>query len=96
VCKNEATEELEIRISPTVARRDAALDGRIRMLVLQHVLPMARSRGEHFRAQVEIRQTADGNPECLVVYMLRMHTYTADVYRVDVDRDFNFIGLEEG
>ncbi len=41
------------------------------------------------KVQVEVEVDSQGNPNALLVSLLRAYTYTADIIRVEVDADLN-------
>lgn len=49
---------------------------------------LVTSREPYHKAQVEVEHGPDGRPKALVASLLRAHTYTADVVRVDVDAEY--------
>ena len=48
----------------------------------------------YFKVNVVVKHHRDGKPEALIVYMLRAHTYTADVVRLDVDAQYKVRSIE--
>jgi hypothetical protein len=65
---------------------------KIEQLVRRRLL--AKSKKPYHKVQVEVERAAGGMPKALVVSMLRAKTYTADVFKVNVDRDYNLRSIE--
>jgi len=61
--------------------------------VVQGVLPKAKA--DYSSVSVKIRRGVDGAPDHLVAYMLRKDTYTADVVKVVVDKNYAVKEIEE-
>lgn len=68
-------------------------ESRITNVIRREVL--AKAKVSYHSVSVKIRRTPDGSPKSLIVYMLRKDTYTADVKKVDVDKNYKFKGIEE-
>jgi len=49
----------------------------------------------YFKVNVVVKHRRDGKPEALVAYMLRAHTYTADVVKLDVDDQYKVRSVEK-
>jgi len=82
-------EDVEVVVLPDAnGKAYAAADRRkIQQVVLANAMPKG---GEPYhKAQVAVKHAADGSPKTLIVTLLRAHTYTADVVKVTVDRDYN-------
>lgn len=52
------------------------------------------SKVPYHKVQVEVKHRPDGSPESLVASLLRAHTYTADIVKVNVDSDYNVKSIE--
>ena len=61
--------------------------------VSNHVLP--KSKIEYSSVKVKVKRKDDGSPNYLVAYMLRKDTYTADVVKIDVDKNYKVKGTDE-
>ncbi len=91
--KKSPQKRVEIAVVPeaTAGGLGAAERARIEQVVEARLL--ARTDEPYHRIQVEVERTKDGVPAALVVSMLRARTYTADVYRVEVDPSFNVVSI---
>lgn len=49
----------------------------------------------YHKVNVVVKHKRDGSPEALVAYMLRAHTYTADVVRLDVNESYKVTSIEK-
>jgi hypothetical protein len=65
---------------------------KIRRLVRERLL--LTSKEPYHKVQVEVKHRSDGSPESLMVSMLRAYTYTADIVKVNVDRNYNVKSIE--
>jgi len=66
----------------------------IQQLVRQKLL--LTSMEPYNKAQVEVQLAKDGSPKALMVTLLRAYTYTADMVRVTVDRNYTVKSIERG
>jgi len=48
----------------------------------------------YHKVQVVVKHKASGKPEAIIAYMLRAHTYTADIARLDVDEQYSVRSVE--
>jgi hypothetical protein len=69
----------------------AAERRKIQQLVKKELL--LTSMEPYHKAQVEVRMAADGAAKELLVSLLRVHTYTADVVRVTVSADYKVTSI---
>lgn len=77
----------EAKKAPTAAERN-----KIRRLVRDKLL--VTSKEPYHKVQVEVEKAPDGSPKALIASMLRANTYTADIVRMNVDRDYNPTSVE--
>jgi hypothetical protein len=83
--------DIEVRIV-SEADVEPSDELKIRRLVLED---LASRRDEpYYKAQVEVERTPEGNPEALTVSLLSSRSYSAHVFRVQVDHQFNTISVE--
>ncbi len=79
--------KIKVFASPEAYRvYDAQDEGRIVDVVRKQVLP--REKAEYHSVKVKVKRRKDGSPKYLVTYMLRKDTYTADIVKVDVDKNY--------
>ena len=52
------------------------------------------SKEPYHKVQVVVKHRRNGKPEALVAYMLRAHTYTADVVKLNVDDKYGVLSVE--
>jgi len=79
--------KIKVFASPEAYRvYDAQDEGRIVDVVRKEVLP--REKAEYHSVKVKVKRRKDGSPKYLVTYMLRKDTYTADIVKVDVDKNY--------
>lgn len=72
---------------------DTQNEGLIVDAIRDHVL--LKAKVEYHKVKVKVKHKGDGSPECLIAYMLRKDTYTADVVKVGVDDNFHVQSIEE-
>lgn len=93
---NNPNENIKIKVfaagkkQKTYDQRD---EGLIVNTIRQHVLP--RAKADYHSVKVKVKRKGDQSPEYLIAYMLRKDTYTADVWRVDVDDNFDLQTIKE-
>jgi len=87
-------ENVEIVVLPVEGEKKlSATDRRkIKRLVRDNLL--LTSKEPYRKVQVEVTRKPDGIPESLVASMLRAHTYTADIVKVNVDAEYNATSVE--
>jgi hypothetical protein len=62
-------------------------------VIRKKVLP--REKAEYHSVNVKVKRQADGTPHYMVAYMLRKDTYTADVVRVEVNKNYQVQGYQD-
>jgi len=92
--KKAAKEPVQIVVvSDPVKTTTAPADRRkIRALVKDKLL--STSSEPYHKVQVEVKRAPNGKPKALIVSMLRARSYTADVFKVSVDPDYNARSIE--
>jgi hypothetical protein len=87
-------ENVEIVVLPSAAGHiySAADRRKIQRLIRDKLL--LTSKEPYHKVQVEVKHRTNGSPESLVASMLRAHTYTADIVKVNVDSDYNVQSIE--
>ncbi len=87
-------ENVRVVILPGATKKagSAADQKKIRQVIKDRLL--LKSMEPYHQVQVEVKYRPDGTPESLVASMLRAHTYTADIVKVNVDKDFNVQSIE--
>ncbi|HOW65499.1 MAG TPA: beta/gamma crystallin-related protein [Candidatus Paceibacterota bacterium] len=56
---------------------------------------LSKARVSYHAVRVKVRRTSDGSPKSLIAYLLRKDSYTADVQKIDVDKDYKVTGVQE-
>ncbi len=89
--------EVEIRLFPSEAETaksyDAQDEGRVIEAIRTQVLPQAGA--DYHSVRVKVKRSAEYAPDYLVAYMLRKDTYTADVVKIQIDGNYDVLGIEE-
>jgi hypothetical protein len=87
-------EGVEIVILPSVTGQtySAADRRKIQRLIKDKLL--LTSKEPYHRVHVEVKHQPDGNPESMIASMLRAHTYTADIVKLNVDSNYNVKSIE--
>jgi hypothetical protein len=62
-------------------------------IIRKQVLP--REKAEYHSVNVKIKRKEDGSPQYMVAYLLRKDTYTADVVRINVNKNFQVRSYED-
>jgi hypothetical protein len=62
-------------------------------VIRNEVLP--KTKVDYHSVKVKVKRVADGSPESLVAYLLRKDTYTADVQKIDVDKNYKVKTIQE-
>jgi hypothetical protein len=81
--------DVEITVFPSPKKfrtYDAKEEAPIAEMIRKKVLP--REKADYRSVKVKVRRKPDGSADHVVAYMLRKDTYTADVVRVDVDKNY--------
>ena len=65
---------------------DAREEASIAEMIRKKILP--REKADYHSVKLKVRRKPDGSPQYVVAYMLRKETYTADVVRIDVSKDY--------
>ncbi len=52
------------------------------------------SKEPYHKVHVVVKHRPDGKPEALIAYMLRAHTYTADIVKMNVDDMYGVLSVE--
>ncbi len=81
-------EDVEIVVLPEETGKKLAAADRKKVQQLVRDRLLLTSKEPYRKVQVEVARRPDGTPETLMVSMLRLYTYTADVVKVDVDADY--------
>lgn len=66
---------------------------KIKDIIQKEVLPKAKA--DYHSVSVKVKRAVDGTAESLIAYLLREDTYTADVQKVDVDKNYKVKTIEE-
>ena len=53
------------------------------------------SKAKYYGVNVKVKRTSDGSAESLVAYMLRSDTYTADIKKIEVDKNFKVKSIQD-
>ncbi len=87
-------DEVEIVLLPdeTGKAYSGADKEKIERMIRERLLP--ESGEPYYRVQVEVKHRPDGTPVALLVSMLRASTYTADIVKVNVKKDFQVTSIE--
>lgn len=62
-------------------------------VIQRELLPKAKA--DYHSVSVKVKRAVDGTPKSLIAYLLRKDTYTADVQKVDVDKNYKVKAIEE-
>lgn len=73
-------------------KKDIQDEKRISIVIQKDVLPNAKV--DYNSVNVEVKRAPDGSPKSLIAFMLRKETYTADVTKIDVDKDYNVKAIQ--
>ena len=84
---------LKIVIVPEAVARSLSADARAKIEQVVATRLLAGAVEPYHRVQVEVEQTREGAPGALAVSMLRARTFTADVFRVELDQDLNVLSI---
>ena len=71
------------RKQKTYDRQD---ESRVVDLIRRNVL--AKTKVDYFSVSVKINRGPENTPKSLIVYLLRKDTYTADVKKIEVDKEY--------
>ncbi|OPY37134.1 MAG: hypothetical protein A4E35_01598 [Methanoregula sp. PtaU1.Bin051] len=92
--EKHANEDVEVVVLPGATRKTySAADRRKIQNVIKDKLLLTSMEPYH-KVQVTVKHRPDGSPESLLATMLRAHTYTADIVKVNVDKDYNVKSIE--
>ncbi len=87
-------EDVEISVLPGEAKKKLTATDRRKIKQLVRDKLLLGSKEPYRKVQVEVTRRPDGAPESLLASMLRLHTYTADIMKVNVDADYNATSVE--
>jgi hypothetical protein len=87
-------ENVKIVVLPTAVKATygARESNQIQKAVMDKLL--LPSKEPYHKVHVVVKHRPDGKPEALVAYMLRAHTYTADIVKMNVDDTYGVLSVE--
>jgi hypothetical protein len=56
---------------------------------------LSKAKDDYHSVSVKVKRAVDGTPESLIAYLLRQDTYTADIQKVGVDKNYKVTDIEE-
>jgi len=87
-------ENVEIALLPGETNKTYSAEDRSRIdKIIRDNLLLSSSEPYH-KVQVEVNGLPDGSPESLVATLLRAKTYTADIVKINVDKNYNVKSIE--
>ena len=92
--EKHVNENVKVVVLPTAVRATYAAreSGKIQRAVMDKLL--LPSKEPYHKVHVVVKYGPDGKPEALVAYMLRAHTYTADVVKMSIDDTYKVLSIE--
>jgi hypothetical protein len=92
--EKHVNEKVKIVILPTTVRATygARESNKIQRAVMDNLL--LPSKEPYHKVHVVVKHHPDGTPEAIVAYMLRAHTYTADVVKMSLDDTYGVVSIE--
>lgn len=87
-------DNVEVVLLPGETKKTHSAAERTRIQdVIRDNLLLSSSEPYH-KVQVEVNSHPDGSPESLMATMLRAKTYTADIVKINVDKNYNVKSIE--